>query len=115
MPTLPLSGGKLNTVMASFFSAVRFFASCGQGEQRHQTMHARSGKTLCVRFHGCRASTGVLELEPEFLSGSHTSQDESARDGSARTMSAYVIEKALVAGDISARVKGSMTTAPAPT
>ena len=34
MPTLPLSGGKLNTVMASFFSAVRFFASCAQGEQR---------------------------------------------------------------------------------
>ena len=26
MPTLPLSGGKLNTVMASFFSATFFFA-----------------------------------------------------------------------------------------
>ena len=32
VPTLPLSGGKLNTVMASFFSAVRFFASCAQGK-----------------------------------------------------------------------------------
>ena len=78
MPTLPLSGGKLNTVMASFLSTFFFFASLAQLMARPESEAMRSGSEWLLPVAESRPAK-MMGSRPPSSSGSATWRKEAAK------------------------------------
>ena len=64
MPTLPLSGGKEKTVMASFFSALRFLRRRAQLTARAHSDEMRSGSECDLPVFESRPAKTMGSMAP---------------------------------------------------
>jgi hypothetical protein len=79
VPTLPLSGGKLNTVIAIFLSATFFLRRFAHLIARVTSDSTRSGSVCDLPVVGSRPANTIGSIAPS-SSGSATCSDESKFD-----------------------------------